>query len=83
MDPHTSTQGRDACHAARDAFYACVDQQPLAPDAASAEQARRAALEAPACAAPRAAFDAACLASWRSYWSDRYARGRPILGRKQ
>lgn len=86
MDPHTSNVGREACHAARDAYLACVEKHaPAAPlDATqeAAEQLRKAALAAPACAAPRGAYDAACLPSWRHYWDDRVIRGRPIIGRK-
>jgi hypothetical protein len=86
MDPHTSNQGRAACHTARDSYLSCVEQNSaaLALDATleEAEQQRRASLAAPACAAPRAAYDAACLPSWRIYWDDRFAKGRPIVGRK-
>jgi len=65
---HTSTSGREACHAARDALFDACD--PLSPPPPGS-----------ACAPLRAAYEAACLASWRAYWEERVRRGRPILGR--
>lgn len=86
MDPHTTNVGREACHASRDSFLACVEQYlPAIPSDATvqdAEKLRKAALAAQQCAPQRAAYDSTCLPSWRSYWDDRFAKGRPILGRK-
>ena len=63
---------RDACHAARDAFFSCV--QDVAPDTTT----RRDALAAPQCASQRAALTAACRRSWVRYWDDRWTRGLPL-----
>jgi hypothetical protein len=69
MDSHTSSRGRDECHSARDAFY----------DVCSPLQV---AAIGTRCGDLRAAYESACLASWRTYWEERVKRGRPILGRK-
>ena len=77
MDPYTTTQGREACHSARDAFLACADKN--IPEGGNL----RLALDSAACAEQRARFNSLCLASWRIYWEDRYSRNRPIIGRQQ
>ncbi len=70
MDPsRTTTRGREACHAARDAFFeACALAAPAG-----------APPPPPPCPDQRAPYEALCLPSWRTYWEERVKRGRPLL----
>ena len=85
MDPHTSTIGRESCWISRDAFYACVDKHvgDKALDSTSSVPNKHLDEAKDTCAALRKEYDAKCMLSWRSYWDDRFSKGRPILGRKQ
>ncbi len=75
----TTTQSRDACHSARDAFYASCS--PAASSAASSPAPAGSTQPKQSCAELRAAYEAHCLKSWVVYWDERVKRGRPILGK--
>ena len=80
MDKYTTAKDRDACWAARDAYFSCLD-------AAAAPTVGGPAPDAPlssdgACATQRQAYERGCLSSWRRHWDERYRNGRLIVGRK-
>ena len=74
MGDVTSTVGREACHAARDSYYACKADAAAAPGTAPAAPA---APENP-CGKLRKEYEALCMKSWVKYWDERVRRGLPL-----
>lgn len=75
-DPHTTASGREACHGARDAYYACREREK---EPQPAPAAGTAPAEAVSCAELRKTYEANCLRSWVRYWDERVRRGLPLL----